>query len=149
MTSPFFFVNLEVTLGVGNQLDCEEDGMEKIILVVEDTPFYGTLLVYVLSHQALYQTRLVQTGRQALLLAREIIPLLFLLDYRLPDMTGLALFDQLHRGAGQEMVPALLLSADLPNRELEAQLSFRKIRGMSKPFKTDDLLLTIEQLVRK
>ncbi|HEX4206023.1 MAG TPA: response regulator, partial [Ktedonobacteraceae bacterium] len=62
---------------------------------------------------------------------------------------GLALYDQLHRGAGQEMVPALLLSANLPNRELEAQLSLRKIRGMGKPFETDDLLLTIEQLIRK
>ncbi len=123
--------------------------MEQIILLVEDTPFYGALLLYFLSHQTPYETRLAQTGCQALTMSKEIVPLLFLLDYRLPDMTGIALYDQLHKGEGQELVPALLLSADLPNQRLEEQLTLRHIPGMSKPFKIDDLLLLIEQLIKK
>ena len=123
--------------------------MEQSILLVEDTPFYGLLVLAFLSRNGHYQTRWAQTGGQALLLAKESVPLLFLLDYRLPDMTGIALYDQLHKLDGRESVPALLLSADFPNKELEERLALRGIDGMSKVFTTEALLLSIERLIKQ
>jgi CheY-like chemotaxis protein len=122
--------------------------MEQSILVVEDTPFYGRLMVYLLSCQNLYQTQWANTGHQALLLAQQSVPLLFLLDYRLPDMTGIALYDRLHALVKRERVPALLLSADFPSREIEEQLTLRKISGMRKPFKAEEFLLSVERLIK-
>lgn len=123
--------------------------MEQSILLIEDTPFYGLLVLAFLSRNGHYQTRWAQTGGQALLLAKESVPLLFLLDYRLPDMTGIALYDQLHTLDGRERVPALLLSADFPNKELEERLALRGIGGMSKVFTTEALLLSIERLIKQ
>jgi CheY-like chemotaxis protein len=87
--------------------------MEGFILVVDDTPFYGKLIVSLLSSKTSYQIQLVEMGHDALNAATGIIPLLFLLDYRLPDMTGIELYDQLHKREGREMVPAIMVSADL------------------------------------
>lgn len=123
--------------------------MEQSILLVEDTPFYSRLIAYLLSQQGLYQSCWAQTGSQAVLFAEQRVRLLFLLDYRLPDMTGIVLYDQLHTLAKREMVLALLLSAEFPSRELEEQVARRNIGGMRKPFKADEFLLTVERLVKK
>ncbi len=70
---------------------------------------------------------------------REIKPDLFLLDYHLPSMDGIELYDHLHATKGLEQIPAILLSANLPRKELEK----RKMVGVRKPFELDTLLNTI------
>lgn len=123
--------------------------MEETILVIDDNLFYGQLIAHTLSHNTSYRTRHVQTGSQALTVAKSITPILFLLDYELPDMNGIQLYDQLREIEGRAQVPAILLSANLPNRELEEQLAGRKMIGISKPCQVSLLLLTIELLVAK
>jgi CheY-like chemotaxis protein len=121
--------------------------MENAILVVEDDIFYGKLLVSILSYSTSYQIQLVQTGTQALNIAQEISPILLLLDYQLPDMTGIKLYDQFHKIAGQERVPAIMLSSELPNQELEEQLLAREMVGMNKIFRAEYLLEAIDKAV--
>ena len=128
---------------------CEEDRMEGTILVVDDNLFYGQLIAYTLSRRTSYRIQCIQTGFQALTVVKNIIPILFLLNYQLPDMTGIALYDQLHIMEGRTLIPALLLSADLPDQKLEEQLVARKIIGISKPCHMDHLLTTINTLVVK
>ena len=123
--------------------------MEGFILIVDDNPFYGKLIVYILSHQTPYQIQLVETGFHALNAAKKITPLLFLLDYQLPDMTGIELYDQLHKREGREMVPAIMVSANLPDQKLEKRLLARRMTGMSKPFDTRKLLLAIDLVIAK
>ena len=123
--------------------------MEDTILVVDDDPFYGNLLVSILSRNMLYQMRVVQTGSQALKVAQEITPILLLLDYQLPDMTGIKLYDQLHDIAGWELVPAIMLSSELPNQELEEQLLLRDMIGMNKLLNIEYFLQAIERAVTR
>ena len=74
---------------------------------------------------------------------RNIKPDLVILDYHLPSMDGLELYDQLHASEGFERVPVLFMSAHVPHRELEQ----RVISFIEKPFELADLLDTIEQLL--
>ncbi|MBV9232279.1 MAG: response regulator [Chloroflexi bacterium] len=123
------------------------DDMEGIILVVDDDPLYGKLLASLLLRNTPHQVWVVQTGNQALKAAQEITPILLLLDYQLPDMTGIKLYDLLHEIAGQESVPAIMLSADLPNQELEELLLARKMIGMNKLFDPKHLLQAIDRAI--
>lgn len=72
-----------------------------------------------------------------------IKPSLFILDYQLPRMNGIELYDKLHAIETLANVPAIMMSAGLPDKELEK----RKILGMNKPIDLDDFLQTIDQFL--
>jgi CheY-like chemotaxis protein len=57
--------------------------------------------------------------------------------------TGLELYDQLHAKQGLEDIPAIMLSAKLPIREIQQ----RNIACMSKPYKLAELFRLIEKLI--
>lgn len=72
-------------------------------------------------------------------------PVLFLLDYQLPAMTGLDLYHQLHQMAGLEFVLALILTCyDLP-RVVE-EISRYGLPYLMKPFDIDQLLEVVNAL---
>jgi CheY-like chemotaxis protein len=73
----------------------------------------------------------------------DIKPSLFILDYQLPRMNGIELYDKLHSIDGLDSVPAVLISARLPKQEIDK----RRIIGMSKPLELDEFLHTIEELL--
>lgn len=115
------------------------------ILVLEDEP---TLLYLVervlLDSDAGYQVYTATTCKQALILAKQYPPHLFLFDYQLPDGSGLDLYDQLHVQARYASIPLLLVSADLPAPSLLEQ---KHITGVAKPYMIDTLLDTIAALL--
>ena len=117
----------------------EEYSTTKTILVVEDDRDIGAFLGLALTQETPYHALLVADGFQALKIVREIKPDLFLLDYHLPSMDGIELYDHLHATEGLEQTPAILLSSNLPRKELEK----RKMVGVRKPFELDTLLNTI------
>src|SRR6266487_5338652 len=119
----------------------EEYATTKMILVVEDDPDIGELLDLALTHETPYLALLVVDGLQALQVVKDIKPDLLLLDYHLPRMNGLELYDYLHATKELEETPAIMLSADLPKKELHQ----RKLIGLKKPFELDQLLDTIVQ----
>lgn len=116
----------------------------KTILVIEDNADLGDFFVQALKDETPHQVILVADGFQALRMVRSIKPDLFVLDYQLPSMNGIELYDQLHTTEGLETVPALFMSANAPSDELEK----RRVYYIKKPFELDDLLKTIEALLR-
>ncbi|HEU5378931.1 MAG TPA: response regulator [Ktedonobacteraceae bacterium] len=118
------------------------------ILFVEDHLFSAKLTIHLLEQRMSYHLWWVQTGLEAEQVTETMNPVLFLLDYRLPDCTGLQLADRLHALAGRETIPILLLSADLPDKDLEEQLHVRQIIGMRKPFVPEELVKIISLLVQ-
>jgi CheY-like chemotaxis protein len=121
----------------------ENDNTAKIILAVEDDPGISELLVSWLTQVTSYRVLLVTDGFKALELVKRYKPHLFLLNYYLPGMDGLELYDQLHAQQGLEDIPAIMLSAKLPFREIQQ----RNIACMSKPYKLADLFRLIEKLI--
>jgi CheY-like chemotaxis protein len=86
---------------------------------------------------------LLTDGFQCLKAVTSIKPNLFILDYHLPSMNGIELYDQLHAKKELEHVPAVVISAQLPRKDIEK----RDIIGMNKPLELDELLHTIEGLL--
>jgi len=115
----------------------------KTVLVVEDDIGIGNFLVQAILQETPYQAMLVADGFQAIKAVTNIRPSLFILDYQLPRMNGIELYDQLHATKGLEHIPAMVISARLPRQEIEK----RKIIAMSKPLELDDFLNTIEELL--
>lgn len=121
----------------------KENSTVKTVLVVEDDTGIGTFLIQAIQQETHYQAMLVTDGFQALKVVATIKPGLFILDYQLPRMNGIELYDRLHAISGMEEIPAIIVSARLPRHEIEK----RKIIGISKPLELDDFLQTIEHLL--
>jgi CheY-like chemotaxis protein len=117
----------------------------KTILVVEDDEVTGTLLSEIITQETPHQVLLARDGFRALELVREfeVRPHLFILDYRLPGMDGIKLYDQLHAIRELDHIPAIILSASI--EEQKDQVKARNIIGLGKPFDTDEFLLIIEE----
>ena len=116
----------------------------QVVLVVEDEEMISDFIVRLLEQETPYKALSVSNAIQALEIVNIIKPDLFMLDYQLPGINGLELFDRLHARKGLEAVPALMFSANaLPQKALRE----RDITFLMKPFELDDLLQTIETLL--
>jgi CheY-like chemotaxis protein len=89
-----------------------------------------------------YRAVLFTDGFQALKAVRTLTPHLFLLDYRLPGMNGIELYDKLQESVDIQQLPVVVMSASLPKGELEE----RKIIPLHKPFEINELLAKIAEL---
>jgi DNA-binding response OmpR family regulator len=120
-----------------------QDSQSNTILVVEDNAAIGAFLLEAIYLETPYQAVLATRGQQALEFARQVKPVLFILNYYLPDLDGIELYDRLHAIKGFADIPAIMLSADLPEQEVAK----RPILGLDKPFNMRKLLASIERLV--
>ena len=115
----------------------------KSILVVEDDSDIGLFLVQAISQETPHQAMLVTDGFQALKAITNLKPDLFILDYWLPSMNGLDLYDKIQATGGLEQVPTIMISAQLPKRELQK----RNIHSLNKPLELDEFLRLVERLL--
>jgi DNA-binding response OmpR family regulator len=120
---------------------------EKTILIVDDDRDIGEALQYVLSEETDYRTLWMAESDLVLLSAQHVHPSLILLDYLMPVMDGLHLYDRLQDVENVRGVPVILISAvtSLPYEELQQ----RGIRVLKKPFDVSELLGMINQVIQK
>lgn len=114
------------------------------VIIVEDDVDIGAFLVEAITQETPYYALLLTSGNEALVKVQTLKPSLLILDYHLPGINGLELYDKIHTMPGLEQVPAMMMSARLPRRELE----LRSIVGMNKPFELDDFLQTVKDLLQ-
>ncbi|MXP08641.1 phosphate regulon transcriptional regulator PhoB [Pseudoblastomonas halimionae] len=118
------------------------------ILIVEDDPSLLELLSYRFE-KAGYNVRTTPDGDEALLLAREDVPDLILLDWMIEGTSGIEVCRRLRRDADTAQVPIIMLTA----RGAEDD----KIRGLdtgaddyiSKPFSPRELLARATAVLRR
>ncbi len=89
------------------------------ILIVEDDEDIRYFLQEIIEEETPYHTKSIDNGQIALEQAPHIRPCLLLLDYRLPGMNGLELYDHLQQVEETRGIPAVMMSAALPSKELE------------------------------
>ena len=85
----------------------------KLILLVEDDPANAQFFLHILTQEASFRVFWATNGMAALHFTQHVKPQLFLLDYYLPDMNGIVLYDRLHMRKELEAVPALMTGAYL------------------------------------
>ncbi len=121
----------------------QENATSKFILVVEDDLDIGRLLVQVLTLETSYRATLFSDGFTALKAIANLKPNLCILDYQIPRMNGLELYDRIHAMEELKDVPVIMMSAQLPQREVEK----RNIIGIHKPIDLNDFLNIVEKLL--
>lgn len=115
----------------------------KTILLVEDDAIISELLTQMIIQETPYQVFSVSDGIEALKLVKNMKPQLFILDYWLPFMQGIEVYDILHGTEGLEEVPAIMLSVNAPVQEINK----RRMTYIRKPFDITKLLDTINRLL--
>lgn len=89
------------------------------ILIVEDDADIGNFLQELIEEETPYNSAVISNGLQALEKAPQIHPCLLLLDYRLPGINGIELYDLLQKKKETHGVPVIMMSATLPVAELQ------------------------------
>lgn len=120
----------------------QEQQKKKKILIVEDDQEIGHLYLELLQVEIDYIVTLVIEPFEALNIVENFKPDLFILDYLLPQMDGIELYNRLHTIEGLENVPALVITGTF----LDKQGKQPGIVRMQKPFDIDILLQTIENI---
>lgn len=122
--------------------------MSAKVLVVEDEPSLNELLVYNLEAEG-YQVSAAETGEQVKARLSEQIPDLVVLDWMLPDISGLEICRQLRASDTTRHIPVIMLTAKGEEQD--------RIRGFStgvddyvvKPFSLPELMARIRALLRR
>ncbi len=114
---------------------------KKTILIVEDDEDVAAFLLESITSETSYQVLLASNGAQARDHVQTRIPDLMLFDNHLPDTTGIELYDQFQKLEQLQQVPALLMSALPPRKEIAS----RHLQCLEKPLNLDDLIETIER----
>jgi two-component system response regulator (stage 0 sporulation protein F) len=109
------------------------------ILIVEDDENVGEFLQQAIDEFTPYLTTVVHDGFDALDRARQIQPCLLLLDYKLPGLNGLEIYDHLQSMEETRGVPTIMMSASLPVEELQR----RGIYQLRKPMDIGNVIRMI------
>lgn len=115
----------------------------KTILVVEDDRSIASFFVEAIKQETSHQALFAFDGQRALKMLHDLKPDLIVLDYSLPHMNGLELYDHIHAMEELKHIPALLISARPPFEEAKK----RNLMCLKKPIALDELLQTIEKLL--
>lgn len=110
---------------------------DKLVLIVEDDTALAKLMQAALDYEPGYRAVAAGTATQALREIRSSPPDLILMDFMLPDFSGLELYDMLRARPDTGHIPVIFVSAYCESPE------FKK-RGIEdclpKPFNLEDLL---------
>ena len=122
--------------------------MAKRVLVVEDTPAVGQLLVKHLTRSG-FTPYLATDGKTAIAWLASVKPILILLDITLPDIDGSEVFTRIRATAETAHVPVIFITGLVgPDEEAELNRSPGENKCyMGKPFTRDKLFSCISQML--
>jgi two-component system, cell cycle response regulator DivK len=119
--------------------------MRPTILIAEDYDDNRELLRLLLA-SANYDVREARNGKECLDLARANPPDLIMVDLSMPELDGWEVFKALKASSQTAHIPCVAVTAHTDRDRTKAlQSGFSDFVG--KPFKTEELLLTVARLV--
>jgi two-component system, OmpR family, phosphate regulon response regulator PhoB len=128
--------------------DIVPGGARPTILVVEDEVPLLTLLRYNLEKQG-FRVEEASDGQDALLRVAETKPDLVLLDWMLPQLSGLEVCRQLRRRPATRDLPIIMVTARVEQQDSVRALDIGADDYITKPFAMDGLLARIRALLRR
>jgi two-component system phosphate regulon response regulator PhoB len=124
-------------------------GLSKpLVLVVEDEAALATMLRYNLEKQG-YRVEEAADGQEALTRIAETQPDLVLLDWMLPQMSGLEVCRQIRRRSSTRDLPVIMVTARTEDQDAVRGLNTGADDYISKPFAMDTLMARIRALLRR
>ena len=120
----------------------------KRILVVEDEKPIRDLIAFGL-RRAGYEVREAEDCREARARIVDVRPDLMLIDWMLPDMSGLELTRSLKRAKDTEEIPVIMLTARAEEQDKVSGLEGGADDYIIKPFSPRELLARIQAVLRR
>lgn len=122
--------------------------MTPYVLIVEDETAISALLEYNLQREG-FETALAEDGDLALLMTKERVPDLILLDWMIPKLSGVEVCRRLRRREETSSVPIIMLSARGEEDDRVTGLDVGADDYLVKPFSIPELLARIRALLRR
>jgi len=122
--------------------------MAVTILVVEDESAIQELISLNLK-RAGHMVLCADNAEQAKQLINNVLPDLVLLDWMLPDMTGLELARRLRREARTKAIPIIMLTARVQENDKISGLEAGADDYITKPFSPRELIARIKAVLRR
>ena len=119
------------------------------ILLIEDDESISEMLTECIESESSFRVTSLASGEEVLQHIQEIretAPFLFIIDYLLPGMNGLQLFDHLQSLETFEQVPTIMISATTMTEDIKTSLHDRNVALLTKPFELADLLDYLEYI---
>jgi two-component system, OmpR family, phosphate regulon response regulator PhoB len=122
--------------------------MQPRILVVEDEPALAELVAYNLTKAGM-QAEIARDGEEALLRIKETLPDLILLDWMLPQVSGLEVCRRLRRDPNARNVPVIMLTARAEEGDRIRGLDVGADDYVVKPFSPAELIARVRAVLRR
>ena len=117
-------------------------------LIVEDDAALAELLVWNFTKEG-YAVRQTGDGEEALLMAREQLPDVIVLDWMIDNISGIEVCRQLRRMPECQAVPILMLTARGEEDDRIRGLKTGADDYVTKPFSPRELMARVEALLRR
>lgn len=118
------------------------------VLIVEDEDAISELLTYNLEKEGFLTAKCVD-GDDALVMVDEEEPDLILLDWMLPNVSGLEICRQLHARAETRDIPVIMLTARGEEEDRVRGLDLGADDYVTKPFSMSELVARVKALLRR
>jgi len=122
--------------------------MASLILIIEDEIAQAEILQYNLEAEG-YQVIHASNAEEGLLLAKEQVPELIILDWMLPDMAGIEVCRQMKSGVETKAIPVMMLTARGTEDDKVRGLNVGADDYMVKPYSIKELIARIRANLRK
>ena len=116
------------------------------ILLVDNIPDHATAYSAALEERG-YRVRVALTGRDALSLARQVLPECVVIDVRLPDMSGWDLCREIKADAATCGMPVMVLTPDTSQNHVRESARVACNAWIAQPTKADDLVRAVEHVL--
>jgi DNA-binding response OmpR family regulator len=121
----------------------------KSILIIEDDPVVGDLVVSLLAKEGDFQVTCTRDGSSGLAQFRKAPPNLLLLDLGLPHLSGLEILKQVRDDAEHGNTPILILTARNEEPDLVIALELGADDYVAKPVRPRELIARLKALLRR
>jgi two-component system phosphate regulon response regulator PhoB len=118
------------------------------VLLIEDEKSIITLIKYNLEKEG-FKVFCAETGEDALKIIKEKIPDLVILDWMLPDLSGVEVCRQIKKDKKLKNIPVLILTAKGEPDDKIKGLEVGADDYVTKPFNNKELLLRIKSLIKR
>ena len=118
--------------------------MGERILLVDDSPDVTRVCVQILSEEG-FEVDVAHRGRQALSMLKEKGDYdILIVDFALPDVSGLDLLHSLERN-----IPAIFISGYLSEKEMSTVSRLEGLAVLTKPFPITALVAAVKRVLRE
>lgn len=125
-----------------------EQQQSALILIVDDEP----AIIYSLSkslQRVGHRTEVAVDGKSALEAAQKLLPDLMILDFRLPDITGIIVLQELRKNPTTALIPVIMLTGYPSENSIRSAFDLGVSDFMMKPFTSAELRMRIDLAVAR